>query len=261
MTSTSDSGPIVLASDGGAGSAGAIRFAKELAARWTVGVIVVAVPDLPFPQIGALEDRLRHRVSGEITAVTGSASSWPIEIAVGSVPEAIATIATRNGARIIVMGAPNHDVVGRLAGHRLAIETAGHVTVPVLVVLRAEYALPDSGLVVADDVASGIRAARMAVAVLVPRGTLTIAHVMKEGESVETVKALSAAIVQAIDVPAGITVDTVALTGDPARAIERANAERWEELVVVGLDRQAPEGDALASSLADKMRDYSLLIL
>src|ERR1700722_18085713 len=105
--------------------------------------------------------------------------------------------------------------------------------VPVMIARPAEYELPRTALVVVDEGAPGIAAARVALECVVSPGTVTLAHVAGHGEPPEVAARLYAAIIEALDVGAGITINAVTLGGAPIPAVERCEAERWEQLVVV----------------------------
>jgi nucleotide-binding universal stress UspA family protein len=224
--------PIIVATDGRAESAGAIRLTQMLATRLGSEVVVVAVPEGPLGSSAARSAQLDAQVRARLIAVLGAAT-WPIEVVRGRPDEVFSRMADRHGARLIVMGASANRPVDRLLGHRTVLDTVARSGVPVMVVRPSAVDLPHRALVVVDDLTVGIVQAQATLDCLALPARMTLAHAATGGESPDATTRLSEEIIEGLDIGAGISIDTVTLTEATNMALQQCEREQSAELVVV----------------------------
>mgnify|MGYP002780655744 CR=1 FL=1 len=185
---------IVVATDGRAEAAGALRVAQALAQRDGRPVVVLSVLE-PLALYGALspdvasDDRaeaeagsrgaLRARVEAQLAAVAGGpAAGWEVHQGVGRTAPTIASFAHEQHAALIVLGhAPRHGVERWVAGET-AVRVMQMAHVPVLAVPPEAQALPRRALVAVDFSEFSRQAALWALGLLEPDGELHLAHAL-----------------------------------------------------------------------------------
>lgn len=181
-----------------------------------------------------LEANVRE-IAGHSALAPGG--GWSFEIASGVTPLVIADRAHARHARLVVMGLGQHALMDRLFGSETAVRTLRTLTAPLLAVGRA-FAAPCRRIVVASDFSpASTEAARQALALLAPGGTLTLVHVSARIESAppawlslqeRVIPGLFAEQMREIDAPLGVHVEWTQATGDAVGEVlavaERADA-------------------------------------
>lgn len=258
-------GPVLVATDGNPVSHEAVFNAARLAASaFGVAIEVIGVCEplpgvaagmdvLPVPaefdeaRRGAMRDDLRRSVN---IAAAGD-PSWPIHVLVGSPARTLASEAERRDAALIVMGIGRHNPLDRLFGTETTLATLRESRVPILAVGPNFPSVPARAVVGLDFSTSSIQAAHLALRLLAPGGRLTLVHVRPrfehpsadwqawDAEYGRTLPPLFAQVSGQLEVPAGITVDTVAVRGDPAPALLAFAQQVNADLVAVGTQRHA----------------------
>ncbi|MFN9311269.1 universal stress protein [Gemmatimonas sp.] len=258
-------GPVLVATDGNPVSHEAVFNAARLAASGFGGSIEVIGVCEPMPGVaagmdvlpvpaeldearrGAMRDDLRRSVN---IAAAGD-PSWPIHVLVGSPARTLASEAERRDAALIVMGIGRHNPLDRLFGTETTLATLRESRVPILAVGPNFPAVPARAVVGLDFSTSSIQAAHLALRLLAPGGRLTLVHVRPrfehpsadwqawDAEYGRTLPPLFAQVSGQLEVPAGITVDTVAVRGDPAPALLAFAQQVNADLVAVGTQRHA----------------------
>lgn len=258
-------GPVLVATDGNPVSHEAVFNAARLAASAFGGSIEVIGVCEPMPGVaagmdvlpvpaeldearrGAMRDDLRRSVN---IAAAGD-PSWPIHVLVGSPARTLASEAERRDAALIVMGIGRHNPLDRLFGTETTLATLRESRVPILAVGPNFPAVPARTVVGLDFSTSSIQAAHLALRLLAPGGRLTLVHVRPrfehpsadwqawDAEYGRTLPPLFAQVSGQLEVPAGITVDTVAVRGDPAPALLAFAQQVNADLVAVGTQRHA----------------------
>jgi nucleotide-binding universal stress UspA family protein len=179
---------IVVATDGGRESFGALRIAAALAERPGTAVAVVAVVT-PFPhnlstvvrpdQPVAIDERgrraMHERVERRVRALPGAAQ-WSVQSVVGWPPDAINDVARRWDATLIILGIGRHRRLDRLFGSETAIAVIRHARIPVLAVAPNARELPRRVLAAMDFTEASVSAAELALELMARDGTLTLAH-------------------------------------------------------------------------------------
>lgn len=184
--------PLLVATDGTAGSLGALHVARALADREGRPVVVLSVLEsLALPPVGASyplvasapevdaahTERLRDVVAAQLLELGGTPDGWRIEVELGTPAITIVRRAVELEADRIVMGLGRHDATDRWLGTETALKVVHLAHVPVLAVQPDARALPNRALV-AIDFSDFARDAARAVADLVgPNGEIHLAHV------------------------------------------------------------------------------------
>ena len=258
-------GPVLVATDGNPVSHEAVFNAARLAASafgTSIEVIGVCEPMpgvaagmdvLPVPaeldeaRRGTMLDDLRRSVN---IAAAGD-PSWPIHVLVGSPARTLASEAERRDAALIVMGIGRHNPLDRLFGTETTLATLRESRVPILAVGPNFPAAPAHAVVGLDFSTASIQAAHLALRLLAPGGRLTLVHVRPrfehpsadwqawDAEYGRTLPPLFEQVSGQLEVPAGITVDTVAVRGDPAPALLAFAQQANADLVAVGTQRHS----------------------
>lgn len=258
-------GPVLVATDGNPVSHEAVFNAARLAASaFGVAIEVIGVCEplpgvaagmdvLPVPaefdeaRRGAMRDDLRRSVN---IAAAGD-PSWPIHVLVGSPARTLASEAERRDAALIVMGIGRHNPLDRLFGTETTLATLRESRVPILAVGPNFPSVPARAVVGLDFSTSSIQAAHLALRLLAPGGRLSLVHVRPrfehpsadwqawDAEYGRTLPPLFAQVSGQLEVPAGITVDTVAVRGDPAPALLAFAQQVNADLVAVGTQRHS----------------------
>ena len=251
---------IIVATNGSPTSDAALRVAAAIAARQERRVEVLAVLE-PLPVLdagfaptagpfesydGRRSDALRTRVRAQVSAVTGSADSWPVEVRVGHPATEIVRAARERDVVLIVMGIGRHAPADRIFGSETALKVSRRSVVPVLAVVPGADRLPRNAFVGMDFSASSIEAARNAMRFLQAPATLTLVHVSPDldippialdewqstyargvAEAFEKAK-------NALAAPAGITLEMVTLHGDAAEELLHFGAQSGMDLIAAG---------------------------
>jgi nucleotide-binding universal stress UspA family protein len=264
-------GRVVVATDACLASDAAVRCAAALAtargAEPTVITVVDPVPPLstaldPLAASAAAEvyllepreERLEH-VRRQLAGVSASAARWPVELTHGTPAGLIAEAATRQQARLVIMGLRPHSALERVFRDETTLRVMRRATAPVLAVTPALKELPRRIAVGVDFSRASKRAAAAAIPLLADGGTLSLVHVQPradfaarertEGFGVIYVQGVAAAFerLQAeLPVPPDVKVETVYLEGDPAEQLLAFAARSGAGLIAVGSQRHSPAG-------------------
>lgn len=211
------------------------------------GMDVLPVPaEVDASRQQALLADLRRAVS---IAAAGD-PAWPIHVAVGSPPRTLAHEAAQRGASMLVMGIGRHNPLDRLFGTETTLATLRESRVPVLAV-PPHFSAPLQAVVGLDFSPASLQAAHLAMRLLAPGSTLTLVHVRPrfehpsadwqawDAEYGRTLPPLFAQIRHQLEAPAGITVDTVTVRGDPAPALLAYAQQVSAGLIAVGTQRHS----------------------
>lgn len=265
QSSTVAGGPILVASDGTAVSHEALFNAGRLAASAFGGPLEVIGVCEPVPGVAAgmdvlpvpaeLDEARRANMLDDLQrSVNISAAgdpTWPITVLVGPTARTLAGEAERRGASLIVMGIGRHNPLDRLFGTETTLATLRESRVPVLAVGPNFPAAPSHAVVGLDFSVASIQAARLALHLLSPGGHLSLVHVRPRFEHPSadwqawdadygrTLPPLFDQVSAQLDVPAGISVETVTVRGDPAPALLAFAQQANADLVAVGTQRHS----------------------
>jgi nucleotide-binding universal stress UspA family protein len=251
-------GPILVATDRTTEGEAAFRAAAQLAAkvRSTVRVVVVVeplpviVPDpsvMTEPLVASPEllDKVRDRVVAQMRAVAPEGLEWHVEVESGRPSDEIVNKAHDLKAKLIVIELVHHNVVDRFLDGDTALEVVRRSRAPVLLVSAGWKALPKLAVFAVDFSPQSMEAARAGVRLLADGSTVVLVHVRSvvtvyDGmamweEEYDTAAAKELGkFTEALNVPSGIRVETVMLSGNPSSAILDFANGRDADLIVSG---------------------------
>lgn len=236
--------PVVVASDGTTSADAALRMGAQLVAHGRGALHVVSVlPPAPLvaADYGVLlppieteqqrRDALLTRVRAQVRELLGPESDATLEIRSGDPASRVAAYAKDVGARAVVVGLGHHDLLDRLFGGETALHILRQAAVPVLAVPTHAQALPSRVIVAMDFSPTSVQAARAALHAFPGVNILYLAHVAPRLELQPEAYAAWMSEYQGgvepafervraeLDVPPGVTVETITLTGKPSRAL------------------------------------------
>lgn len=273
-------GGVLVASDGSAESAESLCAAARVAAEALgVGVEVVAVceppavagtevVEVPTPSALLVERRkalLRADVTRALSISPSGSPDWPLAVLAGPPSRTLAAHAAARHASLLVMGLGRHSPLDRLFGRETAVSTLRETTVPVLAVGQAFPRAPAHAVVGVDFGAASARAAALALRLLAPGGRLTLVHVAPQfarpvegweqwdAEYAGSLPALFEGLVRRLAVPAGTTVETVMLRGEPAATLLARVQQERTPLLAVGAERLGVVDRLLVGSVATSL--------
>lgn len=275
----STGGPVLVASDGTAVSHEALFNAGRLAASAFGGHVELIGVCEPLPGVAAgmdvlpvpaeLDESRRANMLGDLRRSLSIAAAgdphWPITVLIGSPSRTLAQEAERRDASVIVMGIGRHNPLDRLFGTETTLATLRESRVPVLAVGPNFPAAPSHAVVGLDFSVASIQAAQLALRLLSPGGRLTLVHVRPrfehpsadwqswDAEYSRTLPPLFEQVGAKLDVPEGVTVDTVTVRGDPAPALLAFAQQSDADLVAVGTQRHSLFERLVVGSVATRV--------
>jgi nucleotide-binding universal stress UspA family protein len=278
-SSSVTTGPVLVASDGSAVSHEALFNAGRLASSAFGGAIEIIGVCEPMPGVAAgmdvlpvppeLDEARRTAMLDDLRRSVNIAAAgdpaWPINVLIGSPPRTLAQEADRRGAALIVMGIGRHNPLDRLFGTETTLATLRESRTPVLAVGPNFPAAPIHAVVGLDFSASSVQAAHLALRLLAPGGRLTLVHVRPrfehpsadwqawDADYSRTLPPLFEQISAQLEVPAGITVETVTVRGDPAPALLAYAQQTNADLVAVGTQHHSLFERLMVGSVATRV--------
>lgn len=252
----------VLAATAGTGGRAVLRVAREAADRLHAGLRVVSVLEVdsvyligldsgPLLTMYESERRMERKdlVRREYEEALGAdprGAGVPIEVRAGAVAQGVQAAALEHGASLVVAGSGHRDLGRRLLMGESALRIARRAPCTVLLVPEDAHLPVRTAVVGVDFSASSVAAARDALRLLAPGGTLHLVHAwprlgdhdrwLREQDEryADALPGRLARIVEVLGVPAGVRVETAALVGETAEAVLAHAARVGAELVAVG---------------------------
>lgn len=276
---------VLLALNGQPEAAAAARVTASLAAVRGIDPVVVRAyypgPALvpPVPHAGrspSPADAARDGVREDLVRASGGAAHWPIVVVGGAPSEVITETAREIRAAMIVMGLHAHGMLQRTLGGETALQVMRHAAVPVLAITPSLQRVPTRIVVGIDFGSAGLRAARVALALLADGGTIDLAFVDRppypptdDGEGDELIhrKGVAAAFAyvrEQLAAPTDVCVTTTVLEGAPSDALRKLADLTNADLIAVGSRRHGFVDRMLLGSVsADLVHDgrRSLLVV
>lgn len=272
-------GPVLVASDASAASHEALFNAARLVSSALGGAVEVIGVCEPMPGVAAgmdvlpvpaeLDEARRATMLDDLRRTVNIAAAgdphWPIAVLVGSTSRTIAGEAEHRGASMIVMGIGRHNPLDRLFGTETTLSTLRESHVPVLAVGPNFPAAPTHAVVGLDFSVASVQAAHLAMRLLAPGGRLTLVHVRPRFEHPSadwqswdadygrTLPPLFEQVVSQLDVPAGLTVETITVRGDPAPALLAYAQQSNADLIAVGTQRHSLFERLVVGSVATRV--------
>jgi len=243
---------IVLATYGGASADGAAMAASLLAARLQVPLIPVVVyapiravdyvfgaSDVPPPED---ESAMKAALVASVTdQLRRCGVSSPSTVRTGNIPREIAATARALGAGLIVTGLGPHRPVDRALGGETALYLAQDATAPVLAMPASATTIPRRVIAAIDFSATSVHAARTAAGWLRAGDELHLVSVGPKPPHAEAARPADASLLarltkigEQIGVAAGVRVDAIELSGDPARTLRDHARRIGADLIALG---------------------------
>ncbi|MCC6318475.1 MAG: universal stress protein [Gemmatimonadaceae bacterium] len=237
-------GPIVVATDGSTGADAAVRAAAELARLEHASLVALAVvPPAPIvaTEFGILlppdetetarRASMQQRVQDQIRELVGESPPTRVEMRAGDPATFIARATDELDARLVVIGIGRHDLLDRLFGGETALHVLRRARTPVFMVPQGYAHSPARLLIATDFSQASLGAAQAALDHLPGIQIVYLAHVAPRvdlqpaiyaawiTEYGSGVDAAFARFRAELSVPAGVTLETVTLTGSASRAL------------------------------------------
>lgn len=250
--------PVIVATSAHDGET-ALRAAQIIAGHKGAPVVALSVVE---PGIAPFRDPIYGEVSPEflasrvdsrltalrsrVTRVAGPNAAWDTSVRVGPTEAVIADEAGDRGAGLIVMDSGRHNWVARLLVGETTLRTIRLAECPVLAVGGTFEDVPRVAVAAIDFSPSSIAAARAALALLGDHATLDLVHVWRRSASdhpserarddayEHSLGALFERLVSTLAAPAGVTVRTMAMLGEPAEELLAFAASQGADLLVAG---------------------------
>ena len=243
-------GPVVVAI-GGVDPASVLRAARMLAPRAGGGILAVSVLELPpasaegadprFLPPGYVDERqaeLADRLTTQLRAVGGSATTWHTRVSDGEPAFALTDLARMVDAPLLVMGIGRHRTLDRLCGSETTLQAIRIAPCPVLAV-HPHLDGPFHDVVAAVDFSpASVFAAQVALPLLAPEATLHLVHMWQAASGSEryaesTMNRLWY-FAQTLSIPEGVEVRTIVREGRTASGVLDYAAAHHADLIVAG---------------------------
>lgn len=275
------SGPILVATDGSAAGEAAFRAAVLIAAKSSVGVRVMVVveplpvlvpePSLTMEPLVASPEMLnvvRDRVISQLSGLAPKGLEWRVEVEYGRPSDEIARKARDCKTQLVVIGLVHHRIVDRILDGDTALEVVRQSPAPVLLASADWKTVPKRAVFAADFSPQSIEAARAGLRLLDEESTVFLAHVRPRvtvfdetgmwEEEYETVAAKELQkFAAALNAPAGIHVEQVILSGNPAAAMLSLAEKENVDLIVCATRGAGLVQRLLLGSVATRLMRHS----
>jgi nucleotide-binding universal stress UspA family protein len=250
-------GPIVVATSGGADDDDTLRAAWTLAGRTGADVELLSVvppPTLsaepaamPMLPVDAWEERRHERLAAiraQLRRTCPGECEWPVTVVAGTVGEAIAEYVQSHHPRLVVMGRGRHRFAHRLLSPEGVLQVLRLADAPVLAVEPDATALPHRVVMATDFSAYSTYAARIALSLVAPGAVVYLVHVRPEPPAGvlpaaqwtraydEALPRIFAKLHEQLAAAPGVQMEDITLTGDPTPALIEFAAQSRADLVV-----------------------------
>ena len=165
-------GGVVVGVDGSRESVAALNTAAAIARikRCALHAVSVLQRAVSQDESEALRVSLRSSELSELLTALEPGANWSSEVAVGRPARALAEIAERRGAELILLGQRRHGTMDRILGSETTLQVMRMTSVPVLAV-EAEIDKPRTIVAAVDFSPSSVRAAKVALELLRMNGS------------------------------------------------------------------------------------------
>ena len=251
----SHSSPVILATDGHDQSNSAMLMARLLAGE-KASLRVVSVlrpfptvtPELPVTVTEEMETARRREqiqmVRQQAGRVLGD-DNFEVELDEGDPATAIAQLARRVNATMIVAGLGRHRVIDRVFGDETALRLIRVAGTPVYAVASGPAQAPVQIVVAVDFSETSLRAARLALEVAGPHATIYLAHVAPRDATLHEWSEFGRSykedagdalykLREQLRVPPGMVLQRILLQGDPVTELLAFAASVNADLIATG---------------------------
>jgi len=268
---------ILVGSDGSPAALGALQLARELEARdgcrvEVIGVVepipvfdtgfLVALPEMELYE--SRRDALRHEIEGQVEAVRGSRSAWPLRVETGIPASRIVTRAEALDAQLILLGLGRHGPMERVLGTETALKVLRLAHIPLLAVPQDSSDLPRKAVMGVDFSGFSVRAVKASAAIMKEPWTAHLAYVMSGMEFLPAVSwdwrsyetdlaSRFGSVIADLEAPAGCTTTHHVLEGEPAHELIALAQETEADLLVAGSHGHSFVGRLLTGSVSTRL--------
>ncbi len=269
---------ILVGSDGSPTALGALHLARELEARdgcrvEIIGVVepvpvfdtgfLVALPEMELYE--SRRDALRHEIEGQVEAVRGSRSAWPLGVETGVPAPRIVKRAEALDAQLILLGLGRHGPMERVLGTETALQVLRLAHAPVLAVPQDISDLPRKAVMGVDFSGFSISAVKASTAIMKEPWTAHLAYVMSGMEFLPAVsgdwrseyetdlESRFESVIADLEAPAGCTTTHHILEGEPAQELIALAQETEADLLVAGSHGHSFVGRLLTGSVSTRL--------
>jgi nucleotide-binding universal stress UspA family protein len=207
--------PVLVALDGGPCDAAVTRAAAQLAAAHGARPHAVhALGPVPHPHAG-------RALEAHLVAALGTEHRWPVRAHLGPPAAVIARRAAELDAALVVLGIRHHGPLHRVLHDETTLHVMRDTTCPVLAVTPSFVAPPRRVMVGVDFGVASMHAARAALHLLDPAGTLVVAYVEPMRADADPDEALEPdGVVYALGVEAALDRLVIDLAAPPTVHVE-----------------------------------------
>lgn len=271
-------GPVLVATDGTAAAAGALRLARRLELRDGVPVAVVTVVEpipifdagfgVSLPEAQVYESRrgaLEERAGDQIREIRESEGAWRLHVMEGLPAPSIVRKARELRARRILLGLGRHGIMERFLGTETALRVVRLADRPVVAVPGGMDRLPRTAVAAVDFSAFSVRAVRAALPLLKTPAGLHLVHVTSGVESLpfqseewrhaydREVEERLSELEKELDLPRGWTVTTAVRNGQPSEEVVRYAGEVDADLIAAGSHGHSFVGRLVLGSVSTRI--------
>jgi nucleotide-binding universal stress UspA family protein len=221
---------------------------------------LVASPDL----LSANRDRIIARTK----PLAPEGLEWNVEVEYGRPSTEITDKAHNRHAQLIVIGHVHHNAVDRILDGDTALEVVRKAHAPVLLTSQDWQGLPKRAVFAVDFSVQSMEAARVALRLFSDTPTIVLAHVRQpvtlfdgvgvwEEEYDSVAKKELSRFAEALNAPAGVSVEQTVLSGNPSAALLEFAHNTDADLIVAGTRGAGLMQRLLVGSVATRLMHHS----
>lgn len=272
----SRSAPIIVGTDSQEQSDAALAMARVLCDSadgvrlLTVVGAMPMLPDVPGSVNADIEASKRAEAKRNVDVQVGRVwhDDSDVEVYSGDPAHVLSKVAHTSDATIIIVGIGKHRVADRLFGSETALRLVRVADRPVLAVADTANGAPRRTVVAMDFSETSQRAARLALELSAPGGTIYLAHVAPrdassygwggaDGSYKQDAGGALERVREQLYVPGGMTVQKVILQGDPATELLAFATSVNADLIATGSHGRGFVTRMLIGSVATRLMRLS----
>ena len=208
---------------------------------------------------------IRHRLGID----TGKPANWPLEMAVGEIPDCIAEAARRYRSELILVGLHHHNFLSRLIGNDTIGRLVSVAARPVMAVTETLTTRPQRIVVGVDFTPASMRAAHIAARIVADGGVIYLVFVRGEtagaafGPAIDRISEMRGIeasfedLIRAMHARRGVTVMSATVVGNPVEHLERFCSRSGADLLAVGSKRLRLRDRLRIGSVASTLLKYA----
>lgn len=249
---------VLVAVDLSASSANTIKIASDFAYQNSARLIVAHIVEHSTGETRETIPEIQAKINLWVKPYMRSESRWTIVVAEGAVVDTISELVKKYCADLVIIGTHAATNVERLVLGSKAEELFRSISIPVLTIgPHVRSCGGFASILYATDLEPGsLRAAQYAVSLAEEsNATLTVLHVLRDGERPEVHERASLRMQLLVPEDAALWCDPVFRTesGSPAETILAAAERTGADLIVLAVTHASPLADHAHWSVASKV--------